>query len=98
MPSLEPINNNSQPENKLSAIAEAERKKLLPKNDYKTGNQYSTTNPDAMADGDKQGKGTGGFLDVYNQNAGAIQDVLERKNEVKLNSFSPNKPYTTPSA
>ena len=31
MPSLEPINNNSQPENKLSAIAEAERKKLLPK-------------------------------------------------------------------
>jgi hypothetical protein len=97
MPTLEPLD-FSQPNNLLSKYADQERKKLIPKNDYKTGNQYSTTNPDAMADGDKQGKGTGGFLDVYNQNAGAIQDVLERKNEVKLNSFSPNKPYTTPSA
>jgi hypothetical protein len=52
-----------------------ERAKLFPKNDYKPTNQYSAVNPDAIADGDAQGKGTGGFLDVYNQGAGAIQDI-----------------------
>ena len=34
MPSLEPLD-FSQPENKMSLYADAERKKLLPKNDYK---------------------------------------------------------------
>jgi hypothetical protein len=94
----EPLN-FEQPKNDLSSIAEAERAKLLPKNDYKkTANEYSTVNPDALADGDTQGKGTGGFLDVYNQNAGAIQDIIERKAEIVINEYQPNKPYTTPSA
>jgi hypothetical protein len=88
----------SQPDNALSQIANAQRQKLIPKNDYKTENQYSATNPDALADGDAQGKGTGGFLDVYNQGAGAIQDILERKAEIVINEFKPNSPYTTPSA
>ena len=94
----EPLN-FSQPQNDLSAIADAERKKLLPKNDYtRTSNEYSSVNPDAIADGDAQGKGTGQFLDVYNQNAGALQDIIERKAEVVVNEYQPNKPYTTPSA
>ena len=94
----EPLN-FEQPKNELSAIAEAERKKLLPKNDYtKTANEYSTVNPDAIANGDAQGKGTGQFLDTFNQNAGAIQDILERKAEIVINEYQPNKPYTTPSA
>ena len=94
----EPLN-FEQPSNELSAIAEAERKKLLPKNDYvRTANEYSSVNKDALADGDAQGKGTGLFLDVYNQNAGAIQDILERKAEIVVNEYQPNKPYTTPSA
>ena len=93
----EPLN-FEQPSNDLSAIAEAERKKLLPKNDFGTTNQYSSVNKDALADGDDQGKGTGIFLDVYNQSAGAVQDILERKNEIKVNEFQPDKPYTTPSA
>lgn len=88
----------AQPKNELSSIAEAERKKLLPKNDYSTSNSYSTVNPDAIADGDSQGKGTGNFLDVYNQNAGAIQDILERRAEIVVNEYQSNKPYTTPSA
>jgi hypothetical protein len=88
----------AQPKNELSAIAEAERKKLLPKNDYSTNNSYSAVNPDAIADGDAQGKGTGNFLDVYNQNAGALQDILERRAEIVVNEFQANKPYTTPSA
>jgi hypothetical protein len=51
-----------------------------------------------LADGDTKGKGTGGDLDVYNQGAGAIQDILERKSEIVVNTFKPNAPYTTPSA
>jgi hypothetical protein len=93
----EPLN-FEQPKNDLSAIAEAERKKLLPKNDFSTANSYSAVNPDALADGDAQGKGTGDFLDVYNQQAGAIQDIIERRAQIVVNEFQPNRPYTTPSA
>jgi hypothetical protein len=97
MANLDPID-LAQPENKLSSIATAQRAILFPKNDYKTTNQYSSVNPDALADGDTKGKGTGGDLDVYNQGAGAIQDILERKSEIVVNTFKPNAPYTTPSA
>lgn len=87
-----------QPKNDLSSIADMERAKLFPKNDYKPTNQYSSVNPDALADGDTLGKGTGEFLDVYNQSAGAIQDIIERKSEIVINEYQPNKPYTTPTA
>ena len=76
-----------------------ERAKLIPKNDYKQkAFEYSSVNPDAIASGDAQGKGTGGDLDVYNQNAGGIQDILERRAELVINEYQVNKPYTTPSA
>ena len=94
----EPLN-FEQPSNDLSAIAEMQRAMLFPKNDYKKdSNEYSTVNPDALATGDVQGKGTGGFLDVYNQQAGAIQDIQERNSEIVINEYKPNAPYTTPSA
>jgi len=93
----EPLNFD-QPDNDLSLIAQAERNKLFPKNDYKITNQYSSVNPDAIGDGDAQGKGTGGFLDVYNTQAGAIQDIIERNAEIVINEYKPNNPYTTPSA
>jgi hypothetical protein len=89
----------AQPENQLSAIADAQRALLIPKNDFKqTANEYSSVNPDALADGDTDGKGTGGFLDVYNQQAGAIQDIQERNSELVINEYKSNSPYTTPSA
>ena len=97
MAQIEPLN-FEQPDNELSKIAEIERKKLLTKNDFKTTNLYSSTNPAALADGDDQGKGTGQFLDIFNQSAGAIQDIVERRAEIVINKFQPNKPYTTPSA
>jgi len=80
--------------NQLTAIADAERAKLIPKNNYNAvGNEYSSVNRDAIADGDSLGRGTGTFLDVYNVNAGTITDVVERKNEIKINKFNSNKPY-----
>ena len=97
MANLEPLD-FSQPDNELTKIAEEQRKRLFPKNDYTTKNNYSATNPDALATGDEFGKGTGQFLDTNNQSAGSIQDVLERKSEIKVNEYQPNKPYTTPSA
>lgn len=80
--------------NALTAIADQERAKLIPKNDYnKVGNEYSSTNKDALADGDSLGRGTGDYLDVYNANAGTIEDVMERKSEIKTNKFNSSKPY-----
>jgi len=86
----------SQPANDLTAIADLQRKSLIVKNDYKTVNPYSSVNPDAISDGDESGKGTGIFLDTIN--GGSSTDIVERKNEIKVNEYQPNKPYTTPSA
>jgi hypothetical protein len=97
MATLEPLN-FEQPDNKLSEIADLERTKLLPKNNFKPTDKYSSVHPDALADGDSRGRGTGEFLDVYNQSAGTIQDINERNNSIVVNGFQPNKPYTTPSA
>ena len=93
MAQQEPIDLNQNEKNSLSTIAELERKKLFPRNDYNTSNSYSSTNPDALATGDELGKGTGGDLDVYNNNAGAIQDIIERKKEIVINKFNQDKTY-----
>jgi hypothetical protein len=80
--------------NALTAIADQERARLIPKNDFnEVGNPYSVTNQDALADGDAMGRGTGVFLDVYNTAAGTITDVVERKNEIKINKFNSFKTY-----
>ena len=80
--------------NALTAIADQERAKLIPKNDYNAvGNEYSSVNRDAVADGDNKGRGTGVYLDVYNQGAGDKVDIAERQNEIKINKFNAQKPY-----
>ena len=80
--------------NALTAIADQERARLIPKNDYnKVGNEYSVVNKDALADGDSLGRGTGSFLDVYNTGAGTIDDIVERKSEVKINQYNASKVY-----
>ncbi len=86
----------SQPMNDLGVIGEEQRKRLIPKNDYKPVNQDSSTNKDAISDGDEFGKGAGTFLDTAN--GGSSTDVFERINEIKVNEYQPEKPYTTPSA
>jgi hypothetical protein len=83
----------SQPDNPLSTVAEEQRRKLFARNDFKSSNQYSTVHPDANANGDKIGRGTGGDLDVYNNNAGTSTDIHERKDDLKVNKYSTNNPY-----
>jgi hypothetical protein len=81
-------------DNKLTSIADQERAKLIPKNDYKqTADEYSVTNPDALADGDSKGRGTGIYLDVYNQTAGTREDVNERINEIRVNKYNSSRTY-----
>lgn len=83
-----------QPANKLSEIAEAERGKLFPKNDFSPKSDlYSAQHPDAMADGDEIGRGTAKFLDVYNQTAGTSTDIQERIGDIKINKFNSSKTY-----
>lgn len=93
MAQLEPIDINQNENNALSRYAEAERARLFPKNDYNTNNNYSSVNPDALATGDEQGKGTGGDLDVYNQAAGNNLDTVERQREVVINRYNSNRTY-----
>ena len=94
MPSQINVDLSQNVPNALTAVADQERTKLIPKNDYnKVGNEYSAVNKDAVADGDSLGRGTGTFLDVYNTAAGTIEDVVERKNEIKINKFNSSKVY-----
>ena len=83
----------SQPDNQLSKIAEEQRKKLFARNDFKATDPYSSVHPDALSDGDKIGRGTGGDLDVNNGKIGTFVDVKSRIDEIKVNKFSPNNPY-----
>ena len=66
------------------------------KNKFSPSNEYSSVNANALSDGDEFGKGTGGFLDT--SNGGSSIDKLERINEIKINEYQKEKPYTTPSA
>ena len=94
MPAQIPVNLNQTEANQLTALSDQQRINLIPKNDYnKVGNEYSVVNRDALADGDSRGRGTGIFLDVYNNAAGTIEDVVERKNEIRINKFNSSKTY-----
>lgn len=94
MPSQINVDLSQNVPNTLTAVADQERNKLIPKNDYnKVGNEYSAVNKDALADGDSRGRGTGVFLDVYNTNAGTVNDITERKEDIKINKFNSSKVY-----
>jgi len=80
--------------NQLTAIADAERKRLITRNDFiKDADEYGVTNSQALADGDDMGRGTGVFLDVYNDTAGTSVDIFERKDDIKINKFNKFNTY-----
>ena len=92
MPAQIPVDLNQTENNQLTALSDQQRASLIPRNDYnKVGNEYSVVNRDALADGDSRGRGTGIFLDVYNNAAGTIEDVVERRNEIRINKFNSSR-------
>ena len=93
MPSYIPINFEQQQLNQLGQVGVQQRGALIPTNDYFQVNPYSSTHPDALATGDKIGRGTGGDLDIYNNKAGTSDDIAFRKEELKVNKYSSNNPY-----
>jgi len=94
MPSNLPIDLNQTEQNQMTIIATQQRDSLIPRNDYvQTADEYSATNPDALADGDSKGRGTGIFLDVYNTAAGTREDVTERVSEIRINKYNSNRTY-----
>lgn len=94
MPNELSIDLTQTEENNLTKIADAERAKLFPKNDYIPGaDEYSALNPDAIADGDSLGRGTGVFLDIFNNNAGTREDIIERRDNIRVNPYNQNRPY-----
>lgn len=88
----------SQPANKMTTIADEQRKKSKAINDYLDQNQYTSTNPDALADGDDRGRGTGQFLDVSNYNAGTSEDIMKRREAFAGAKYKPTSPYTKPTS
>jgi len=87
----------AQPANELSKIAEQQRGILFPRNDFSPRSQsYSSVHPDALADGDDIGRGTGFYLDVYNVQSGTSLDTAERTNNIKINKYNKDKGYTIP--
>jgi hypothetical protein len=94
MPSNLPTNLTQSEQNQMTLIADQERARLLPRNDYiPNADEYSVTNPDALADGDSMGRGTGIFLDVYNQTAGTREDITERVSEIRVNRYNSQNTY-----
>ena len=87
----------SEPDkNSMSFYADQQRNKLFARNDYNYDNPYSSTNKDAVADGDSIGRGTGKFLDVNNQEAGTKEDIIDRKDNIKINKYNNKNPYQIP--
>ena len=87
----------SQPDNSMTSVSDRIRNQLLAKNSFASEkNEYGVTNKDAMSDGDDLGRGTGTFLDI--KNGGTSEDIVERNSELKINTYSADKPYTTPTS
>jgi hypothetical protein len=94
MPYENPVDLTQDINNKLTEYANAERSRLLPKNEYSDDvSEYSSVNPNAIADGDSKGRGTGVFLDVYNEKAGTREDIIERKSMLKINKWKSTNQY-----
>tara|TARA_R110002110_G_scaffold7833_1_gene39485 strand:- start:558 stop:854 length:297 start_codon:yes stop_codon:yes gene_type:complete len=89
---------------KLEELGDIYRKENIVKNTYQNsqGNEYDAKHKNAKSDGDRQGKGTGTFLDTYN--GGSVEDELGASNEpgsgrignTVKNQYSAEKPYTHP--
>lgn len=94
MPAIEPIDTTQERGGtKMTENANAERVKLFAKNDYDEQNKYSSIHPDALADGDDKGRGTGNYLDSDNFDAGTGTEIVLRNQALAVNPYSRSHTY-----
>lgn len=77
---------------RLLENSEQYRKQQITRNDYTRNDEYSGTHPDALSDGDNLGKGE------KDGSIGSKTDIRERKQQLKSNKYSYNKPYNDSTA
>ena len=77
---------------RLETISAEFREKNLAKNSYSNNDDYNTSHPNALSDGDNKGKGEN------NGKVGSSADIQAREKSLTKNRFSPNKPYDSASA
>lgn len=91
--------------NKLEEAALQQRSALIPLNTYNhasPNNEYSGQHPNALGDGDKKGKGTGVFLDIFN--GGGDYDINGNPNaagsgrikNIAINQYNGDNGYQHP--
>ena len=87
----------TNPGEKMTEVAKAERDKLFPKNEYSPKSEfYGPQHPNALADGDEKGRGTSVFLGVHDADTGTKTDVITRKDLIKTNAYNSKNGYSVP--
>lgn len=81
----EDTNNGSS---KLKAIADDLRPQFLATNPYNNKDPFSTSHPNAIADGDRLGREPNGSGEP-----GTSEDIQKRKEMLATNKFTSAKPY-----
>lgn len=77
---------------RLEEISKTYREQAIARNDHNKNDQYSSTHPDALSDGDEMGKGE------KNGSIGSKTDIEQRQLQKARNKFSANNPYDDSSA
>lgn len=72
---------------KLKQIADAERPNQLKKNIYVEKNEYNSSHPNAISDGDDKGRG------LNNGNIGNRTDITQRKLQSSKNIYTEKNSY-----
>ena len=72
----------------LTQIAEQQRNALMSSNNYdgSPSDEYGSSHPNALSDGDEPGKGDTGTI-------GGTTDILTRTNNTSSNQFGPTNEY-----
>jgi hypothetical protein len=83
---------NDTPSN-LSRISQEFRDREIARNAYTRNDEYVSTHPNAISDGDERGKGEGDRGSI-----GGRTDIQKRQQSIAKNKYSLNNPYNIDNA
>lgn len=94
----------NKPGEALTSMSDKFRKQNLVKNVYPVSDSdgYSSNHPNALADGDDNGRGSAIYLDVYGKDIGTRTDIMGngevntgRINNLKTNLYGKDNEYSS---